>query len=156
MAKSGFGIGDLLLWGGVAFGGWWLYENYWLPSVAAATPATPVTPAGSPVVNSSGAAPITCQTGYTLTNGSCVQNPLTSCPTGYDLVQGQCLPPLPGQAISAARASAIKALASPVAGDIPATGIIMPGATVRAARSTSTDTAALSGLGWARSMGAYV
>jgi len=35
--------------------------------------------------------PITCSSGYTLVNGSCVPNISTSCPTGYTLVNGSCV-----------------------------------------------------------------
>lgn len=34
----------------------------------------------------------TCPTGYTLTNGLCVQTPQTSCPAGQLLLQGVCIP----------------------------------------------------------------
>lgn len=86
---------NVLIFGAVGLAAWWIYDTYFstpsIPtptstsaaasSVATSAPSAPATPA-----------PITCPTGYTLTNGSCVP-PIEGCPSGYSLnANGVCAP----------------------------------------------------------------
>jgi len=134
-------MGNLLMFGAVGLAAWWVYENYFIPP-ASTTPVAATTPGGAVIVNSSGvvtpSAPV----------APSAPTPLTSCPPGYLLYQGQCLlgPASIGGGTSPERSLEAARLALG-----PNSNMGMP----PASRGGSQNSA-LSGLGWARSQGAYV